>query len=163
MGGAWAPSQISLIKAQPFFQLGGLNPAIWNTEDEDLCRRFAFWCEFVNTPLPSPIDIAGNPGYFYQLPACPRHQALRHNVRAEPGSFLRYLVMIASAKSAYWLGVATGYIETQQAGTCNRKDYLPRRAEFYEAAASPCSDFSCLQTPPFRAAGGNFYATCLII
>jgi len=69
----------SLIKAQPFFQLGGFNPAICGTEDEDLCRRFAFWGEFANKYYHyHRLSISrAILEYFYQLPArVPRHQAL---------------------------------------------------------------------------------------
>lgn len=50
MGGAWAPLQSSLIKADAFFEIGGFNPLICGTEDEDLCRRTAYYGEFANTP-----------------------------------------------------------------------------------------------------------------
>jgi len=41
MGGAWAPIQASLIQTSTFFEVGGFNPFICGTEDEDLCRRAA--------------------------------------------------------------------------------------------------------------------------
>lgn len=50
MGGAWAPIQASLIKTQVFFEIGGFNPHICGTEDEDLCQRTAYYGEFANTP-----------------------------------------------------------------------------------------------------------------
>jgi glycosyltransferase involved in cell wall biosynthesis len=50
MGGAWAPIQASLIEARAFFEIGGFNPLIRGTEDEDLCRRTAYHGEFANTP-----------------------------------------------------------------------------------------------------------------
>ena len=50
MGGAWAPLQASLIQSRPFFEIGGFNPRICGTEDEDLCRRMAYYGEFANTP-----------------------------------------------------------------------------------------------------------------
>ena len=50
MGGAWAPIQASLIKSQAFFEIGGFSPFICGTEDEDLCRRTAYYGEFANTP-----------------------------------------------------------------------------------------------------------------
>lgn len=49
MGGAWAPIQASLIQAHAFFAIGGFNPLICGTEDEDLCRRTAYYGEFANT------------------------------------------------------------------------------------------------------------------
>ena len=39
MGGAWAPLQASMIKADAFFETGGFDPLINGTEDEDLARR----------------------------------------------------------------------------------------------------------------------------
>ena len=50
MSGAWAPLQSSLIRADAFFEIGGFNPLICGTEDEDLCRRTAYYGEFANTP-----------------------------------------------------------------------------------------------------------------
>ena len=50
MGGAWAPLQSSMIKSSAFFAVGGFNPFICGTEDEDLCRRIAYYGEFANTP-----------------------------------------------------------------------------------------------------------------
>jgi glycosyltransferase involved in cell wall biosynthesis len=49
LGGAWAPIQASLIKSQAFFEIGGFNPLICGTEDEDLCRRTAYCRGFANT------------------------------------------------------------------------------------------------------------------
>ena len=49
LGGAWAPIQVSMIQANAFFEIGGFNPFIRGTEDEDLCRRAAFQGEFANT------------------------------------------------------------------------------------------------------------------
>lgn len=49
MGGAWAPIQSSMIRARTFFEIGGFNPFISGTEDEDLCRRTAYLGEFANT------------------------------------------------------------------------------------------------------------------
>jgi hypothetical protein len=50
MSGAWAPLQASLIQADAFFEMGGFNPLICGTEDEDLCRRTAYYGEFASTP-----------------------------------------------------------------------------------------------------------------
>lgn len=50
MGGAWAPLQASVIQSRAFFQVGGFNPLICGTEDEDLCRRIASMGDFANTP-----------------------------------------------------------------------------------------------------------------
>jgi glycosyltransferase involved in cell wall biosynthesis len=49
MGGAWAPIQASIIKSRVFFEVGGFNPLIFGTEDEDLCRRIAYHGDFANT------------------------------------------------------------------------------------------------------------------
>jgi len=50
MGGAWAPLQASIIQSKVFFGVGGFNPLICGTEDEDLCRRIASRGDFANTP-----------------------------------------------------------------------------------------------------------------
>jgi glycosyltransferase involved in cell wall biosynthesis len=49
MGGAWAPLQASIIQSRVFFEAGGFNPLICGTEDEDLCRRIAWFGDFANT------------------------------------------------------------------------------------------------------------------
>jgi len=49
LGGAWAPLQASIIQSRAFFQVGGFNPLICGTEDEDLCRRIAASGDFANT------------------------------------------------------------------------------------------------------------------
>jgi glycosyltransferase involved in cell wall biosynthesis len=49
MGGSWAPLQSSMLLASAFFEVGGFNPLITGTEDEDLTRRFAYQGTFANT------------------------------------------------------------------------------------------------------------------
>jgi len=49
LGGAWAPLQASVVQSRAFFQVGGFNPLICGTEDEDLCRRVALLGDFSNT------------------------------------------------------------------------------------------------------------------
>ncbi|HSG41978.1 MAG TPA: glycosyltransferase family A protein [Anaerolineales bacterium] len=49
MGGAWAPIQASMIQAEAFFEAGGFSPFICGTEDEDLCRRIAYYGDFANS------------------------------------------------------------------------------------------------------------------
>jgi hypothetical protein len=49
MGGAWAPIQVSLISAAALFDVGGFDPLIPATEDQDLCRRISLRGGFANT------------------------------------------------------------------------------------------------------------------
>jgi glycosyltransferase involved in cell wall biosynthesis len=49
VGGAWAPIQSSLVKAETFFKMGGFDPAICGTEDLDLARRCALQGDFATT------------------------------------------------------------------------------------------------------------------
>jgi glycosyltransferase involved in cell wall biosynthesis len=49
MSGVWAPIQASLVQSRAFFQVGGFDPAISVTEDEDLCRRISYYGDFANT------------------------------------------------------------------------------------------------------------------
>jgi hypothetical protein len=75
---------------QPFFQPGGFNLAICNTEDDDSCQRFAFWIELVNTAIVCLCcRQCWNPSSKYLRP--PQDTSFsRDNVLDELGCFLRY-------------------------------------------------------------------------
>jgi glycosyltransferase involved in cell wall biosynthesis len=103
MGGAWAPIQASMIKSKTFFQLGGFNPHIIGTEDEDLCRRFAYQGEFANTPdvvacLFRGQDWSTSTNYL-RAPQDTKYS--RDLILAEPGAFSR---LLKSSSNSYWSG-----------------------------------------------------------
>jgi len=103
MGGSWAPLQASIIKARVFFELGGFSPFISGTEDEDLCRRAAYYGDFANT--------AGTVACLYRgqswntstnyLRAPEDTKYSRDLILSKPGVFQR---LRASADSSYWHG-----------------------------------------------------------
>jgi glycosyltransferase involved in cell wall biosynthesis len=103
MGGAWAPIQASLIESQAFFEIGGFNPFICGTEDEDLCRRTAYYGEFANTPTVVACLFRGqtwNTSTNYRR--APEDTIYsRDLILSKPGVFQR---LSASAKSAYLYG-----------------------------------------------------------
>jgi glycosyltransferase involved in cell wall biosynthesis len=103
MGGAWAPIQASMIKSQAFFQVGGFNPQIIGTEDEDLCRRLALFGEFANTQ-----DVIGclfrgqvwsTSTNYLRAPEDTKYS--RDLVLSQPGAFNR---LLRSSPDSYWYG-----------------------------------------------------------
>ena len=103
MGGAWAPIQASLIKTRAFFEIGGFNPLIFVTEDEDLCRRAAYYGAFANTPEVVACLFRGqawNTSTNY-LRAPEDTKYSRDLILSKPGVFSR---LRASADSNYWHG-----------------------------------------------------------
>jgi glycosyltransferase involved in cell wall biosynthesis len=103
MGGAWAPLQASMIKTAAFFEIGGFNPLICGTEDEDLCRRAAYHGGFANTPQVIACLYRGhswNTSTNYSLaPSDTKYS--RDLILSKPGSFRR---LMASSGSGYWRG-----------------------------------------------------------
>jgi glycosyltransferase involved in cell wall biosynthesis len=103
MGGAWAPLQASMIKADRFFAVGGFNPFICGTEDEDLCRRIAYQGDFANTKNTVACLFRGrawktSTNY---LRAPEDTKVSRDLVLQEANSFTR---LLASANDSYWSG-----------------------------------------------------------
>jgi glycosyltransferase involved in cell wall biosynthesis len=103
VGGAWAPIQASLVKSQAFFEVGGFNPKIIGTEDEDLCRRIAYHGEFGNTTaviacLFRGQDWATSTNYL-RAPGDTRYS--RDLVLSAPGAFSR---LLRSSPNSYWSG-----------------------------------------------------------
>ena len=112
IGGAWAPIQASLIKSQAFFEIGGFNPLICGTEDEDLCRRTAYCGEFANTANMVACLFRGqtwNTSTNY-LRAPDDTKYSRDLILSKPGVFQR---LRASAPSSYARGrVLRVYLST---------------------------------------------------
>lgn len=103
MGGAWAPLQSSLIHRRAFFEVGGFSPLILVTEDEDLCRRIAYYGEFANTSETVGCLYRGqlwstSSNY---LGAALHTKYSRDSILSKPGAFQR---LMASADSSYWHG-----------------------------------------------------------
>ena len=103
MGGAWAPIQSSLIQAQAFFEIGGFSPFICGTEDEDLCRRTAYYGEFANTSQVVACLFRGQTWNtstnYLRAPADTKYS--RDLILSKPKAFQR---LRASADSDYWHG-----------------------------------------------------------
>jgi glycosyltransferase involved in cell wall biosynthesis len=103
MGGAWAPIQSSLIRASDFHAIGGYNPAIRGTEDQDLCRRVAVQGAFANTPAVVCCLFRGD-GWQTSTDysrATEDTRRSRSHVAGQPGVLRR---MLASAAGSYWRG-----------------------------------------------------------
>lgn len=103
VGGAWAPIQASWIRAQAFFEIGGYSPFICGTEDEDLCRRTAYYGDFANTPQVVACLFRGQSW----------NTSTNYNRAPEDTKYSRNLVLSkrnafqrlkASADSSYWRG-----------------------------------------------------------
>jgi glycosyltransferase involved in cell wall biosynthesis len=103
MGGAWAPLQSSLVLASAFFAVGGFNPLICGTEDEDLCRRIAYYGEFANTPEPVGCLYRGQTWStstnYLRAPEDTKYS--RDLILAKPKVMQR---LLSSANSSYWYG-----------------------------------------------------------
>lgn len=103
MGGAWAPIQSSMIQARVFFEIGGFNPLISGTEDEDLCRRTAFHGEFANTPEAVAClyrgQIWSTSTNYQRGPEDTKYS--RDLILSQPNVFRR---LLSSAHSSYWHG-----------------------------------------------------------
>lgn len=103
IGGAWAPIQASLIRARVFFEIGGFSPFICGTEDEDLCRRSAYYGEFANTPEVVACLFRGQTWdtstNYLRAPEDTKYS--RDLLLSKPRVFHR---LRASADSSYWQG-----------------------------------------------------------
>ena len=103
MGGAWAPIQSSLILASTFFEIGGFNPLICGTEDEDLCRRAAYHGDFANTSQVVACLFRGQTWNtstnYMRAPEDVKYS--RNLILSKPGVFKRFRT---SANSGYWSG-----------------------------------------------------------
>jgi len=103
LGGAWAPIQTSVVRAEVFFAVGGYDPAICGTEDLDLCTRIALRGAFANTPSPVACLLRGDTWNtstnYLRAPDDIRYS--RDRVLSESGAFKR---MRESADTAYWYG-----------------------------------------------------------
>lgn len=103
MGGAWVPLQSSLISRAAFFQVGGFNPTIQATEDQDLCRRIAAIGPLANVAAAVACLYRGDTwrtttDYGRSAEAT---RLSRDEVINQPGSFGK---MIRSAGTGYWHG-----------------------------------------------------------
>ena len=112
MGGAWAPLQASIIQSRAFFKIGGFNPLISGTEDEDLCRRIASRNDFANTPDVVACLYRGrtwNTSTNYKrAPEDTKYS--RNLIFSEPKTFQR---LRSSVDSSYWSGrVLRVYLST---------------------------------------------------
>ena len=103
IGGAWVPLQSSIISSNAFFAAGGFDPAIFVTQDQDLCRRLALIGDLAYTPAVVGCLFRGNDWEtstnYHWGPHFTR--VSREKVVQEEGSLKR---MLASADSAYWHG-----------------------------------------------------------
>jgi glycosyltransferase involved in cell wall biosynthesis len=103
LGGAWAPLQASIMQSRVFFEVGGFNPLICGTEDEDLCRRIASCGDFANTPAVVACLYRGK-GWststnYQRAPEDTRYS--RDFVISRPATFQR---LRSSLGSSYWAG-----------------------------------------------------------
>jgi glycosyltransferase involved in cell wall biosynthesis len=112
LGGAWTPIQASMIKSTAFFLVGGFNPKITATEDEDLCRRLAYQGEFANTSDVVACLFRGQTWNtstdYLRAPRDTKYS--RDLLLAAPGAFSR---LMRSSPDSYWSGrVCRVYLST---------------------------------------------------
>lgn len=134
MGGAWAPLQASLIRSHAFFQIGGFNPLISGTEDEDLCRRIALHGDFVHTPDVIACLFRGqtwNTSTNYQRAPLDTKYS-RDLILSTSGSFPRFR---SSVNSSYWSGrVLHVYLSTLGWNLRKKRFFTASSRLFYSAA-----------------------------
>jgi glycosyltransferase involved in cell wall biosynthesis len=112
MGGAWVPLQASIIQSRVFFEVGGFNPLICGTEDEDLCRRIASRRDFANTRDVVACLYRGQTWStstnYQRAPEDTKYS--RDLILSEPKTFQR---LRSSVDSSYWSGrVLRVYLST---------------------------------------------------
>lgn len=103
IGGAWVPIQSSIVRAADFHAVGGYNPFIRGTEDQDLCRRIAARGTFANTSAVVACLFRGDD---WQTStnygrATEDTRRSRNDVISERGMLGQ---MLSSASSSYWHG-----------------------------------------------------------
>jgi glycosyltransferase involved in cell wall biosynthesis len=134
MGGAWAPLQASIIQARAFFAVGGFDPLICGTEDEDLCRRIASFGDFANTPDVVACLSRGqtwNTSTNYQrAPEDTKYS--RDLILSKPKSFQR---LRSSVDSSYWSGrVLRVYLSTLVWNLRKKRFFTALSRLFYSSA-----------------------------
>lgn len=134
MGGAWAPIQASLIQARAFFEIGGFSPFICGTEDEDLCRRAAYYGEFASTPQVVACLFRGQTWKtstnYSRAPLDTKYS--RDIVLTKPGAFQR---LRKSAKSSYWHGrILRVYLSTVAWNLKKKRFFTALSRIFYSCA-----------------------------
>jgi glycosyltransferase involved in cell wall biosynthesis len=144
IGGAWAPLQASLISSKTFFEVGGFDPFICGTEDEDLCRRIAYIGDFSSTPAVVACLFRGtawNTSTNY-LRAPDDTKRSRDAVLAEPGSFKR---LVGSGRTAYWFGrICRVYLSTVNWNFHNKNILKAASRAMFFTAFFICSGFRIL-------------------
>jgi glycosyltransferase involved in cell wall biosynthesis len=134
MGGAWAPIQSSLIKVQVFFALGGFNPFICGTEDEDLCRRVAFQGTFANSSAVVACLYRG-PSWntstnYLRAPEDTRYS--RDLILGQPQAFKQ---LMRSANADYWYGrICRVYLSTINWNMGQRRFFTALSRALYAAS-----------------------------
>jgi glycosyltransferase involved in cell wall biosynthesis len=134
MGGAWAPIQSSMIQARAFFEIGGFSPFICGTEDEDLCRRTAYYGEVANTPQVVACLFRGQlwntSTNYMRAPADTKYS--RDQILSEPKVFQRFM---SSANSSFWFGrVLRVYLSTISWNLKQKRFFTALSRIFYSLA-----------------------------
>jgi glycosyltransferase involved in cell wall biosynthesis len=135
MGGAWAPLQASLIRADAFVLCGGFSPYVCGTEDEDLCRRIAYHGRFANTATTVACLYRGQlwttSTNYLRAPEDTKYS--RNLVLAMPNAFRR---LWDSADSSYWYGrIVRVYLSAISWNLQHRRLFAALSRTLYTAAA----------------------------
>jgi glycosyltransferase involved in cell wall biosynthesis len=142
MGGAWAPIQASMLRAETFFQVGGFNPSIIGTEDLDLCRRFAVAGDFANTSAIIAFLQRGrswNTSTDY-LRAAEDTRFSRDQILGEPGILPK---MLHASRSCYWRGRILRVYLSAAGYNARRSRFFTALSRLLFAGASLFSSLSC--------------------
>lgn len=150
MGGAWAPLQASVIQSRVFFEVGGFNPLICGTEDEDLCRRIASRGDFANA-----LDVVAclyrgqtwsTSTNYKRAPEDTKYS--RNVVLSQPGAFQR---LRKSARSGYWHGRILHVYLSTVTWNLKKKRLFTALSRFLYSSAFLGLSITHLFSPEYRA------------
>lgn len=134
--GEWLPLQVSLVRSEVFFEVGGFDAGLNVSEDKDLCRKVARIGDFAQTPrtvaaiLRGQSDTTSN----YKVATQGSLQSRDHLLR-EPGAFRR---MWRSSDTSYWRGRMVRAYLTCVVWNLKRRCLLPASGQFVASLAATC-------------------------
>lgn len=147
LAGEWIPLQASLIKAEPFFKVGGFNTLISGPEDIDLLRRICLIGEVAGIPDISACIVRNDPGTTTDYDVHPEiSRWAREAIFNEPSVFGR---LRDSSSSAYWRGrVVRAYLTSFFWNLQHKRGFAASSRAFHALAGVLLSGFNVF-TPDF--------------
>jgi hypothetical protein len=110
MAGEWIPLQSSIVRSEAFFAVGGFNPSLSGSEDNDLLRRLALHSDLAGTPTLVACIGMGEEGSTTDKGALTRQRRWAREIALDqPAALARLLdsARTSSAHRSYWYGRIT--------------------------------------------------------